>query len=488
MSIDRSQEYLYGLLKEFQALPKEAEWVEFKINNCAPEEIGEYISALANAAVLCGKSHAYIVWGISNQTHEIIGTTFKPSRTKKGNEEFENWLLRLLSPKLLFHFHEFQVDQKPVVILEVKRASHQPVQFQGQEYVRIGSYKKKLKDFPEKERELWRLFDQTPFEEQLAVDNISSEDVLRLLDYPSYFDLLGLALPDNRDGILSRLSDERMIIQNPAGKWSVTNLGAILFAKKLDDFKHLKRKSIRVIEYKGNNKVQPLREQEGNKGYASGYEGLIGYINNLLPTNEILGQALRKTVSMYPELAIRELVVNAFIHQDFTMTGTGPMIEIFQDRMEITNPGKPLVATERFLDSPPKSRNETLASFLRRIGVCEERGSGIDKVVFETEFYQLPAPVFEVTADHTRAVLFAHKPFTKMDKKERIHACYLHACLKYVSREFMTNSSIRNRFGIDPHNIAQASRIIRDAVDEGVVCPYDSQVSKKLMKYVPFWA
>ncbi|MBC8378248.1 MAG: putative DNA binding domain-containing protein [Planctomycetes bacterium] len=488
MTVDRPLEYLQGLLKELRALPKETEWIEFKENIYTPEEIGEYISALANAAVLCGKSYAYVIWGINDQTHEVVGTTFQPTETKIGNEELENWLLRLLKPKIHFYFYDLKVGQKSVVILEIERTSHHPVQFQGQEYIRVGSYKKKLKDFPEKERQLWRLFDQTPFEEQLAVDNVSSEDVLRLLDYPSYFDLLGLALPDNRDGILSRLSDERMIVQNPAGKWSITNLGAILFAKKLDDFKHLKRKSIRVIEYKGNNKVQSLREQEGNKGYASGYEGLIGYINNLLPTNEILGQALRKTVSMYPELAIRELVVNAFIHQDFTKTGTGPMIEIFQDRMEITNPGKPLVATERFLDSPPKSRNETLASFLRRIGVCEERGSGIDKVVSETEFYQLPAPVFEVTADHTRAVLFAHKPFTKMDKKERIRACYLHACLKYVSREFMTNSSIRNRFGIDPHNIAQASRIIRDAVDEGVVRPHDSEVSKKLMKYVPFWA
>ena len=485
--MDRANENLCGLFRELRALPEEAEWVEFKQNNFNPEEIGEYISALANSAVLCGKANAYIVWGIKDKTHETVGTTFKPRQLKKGNEEIENWILHLLNPKTHFHFFEFEDRGKRVVLLEIKCASHHPVQFQGQKYIRIGSYKKKLKDFPEKERELWRLLDKTPFEEQVAVSDITADEVLRFFDYPAYFDLLELPLPDNRDGILSRLNNDGMIEKNKGGQWDIMNLGAILFAKNLGDFKHLKRKSIRVIVYKDNSRIETLREQEGNKGYASGFEGLIGYINNLLPTNEIIGKALRKTVSMYPELAIRELVANAFIHQDFTMTGTGPMIEIFQDRMEITNPGKPLVETERFLDTPPKSRNENLASFLRRIGICEERGSGIDKVVFQTELYQLPAPVFEATPEHTRAILFAHKPFTKMDKKERIHACYLHVCLKYVNREYMTNASLRERFGVEAHNYPIVSKVIRDSLDAGAIRLYDSKAPPKFKKYTPFW-
>lgn len=127
-----------------------------------------------------------------------------------------------------------------------------------------------------------------------------------------------------------------------------------------------------------------------------------------VPSNEVIEKALRKTVPMYPELAVRELVVNALIHQDFFVTGASPMVEIFADRIEITNPGQPLVATDRFLDTPPRSRNEGLASLMRRMGVCEERGSGVDKVVFQTEVFQLPAPLFEVTGESTRAVLFAH--------------------------------------------------------------------------------
>lgn len=122
------------------------------------------------------------------------------------------------------------------------------------------------------------------------------------------------------------------------------------------------RKSVRVIVYNSKNKTVPSHEQVGGKGYASGFEGLIGYINQTLPKNEVMGKALRKDVPMYPELAVRELVANAIIHQHFFMQGTGPMIEIFDGRVEITNPGTPLIDKQRFVDHPPISRNETLAS------------------------------------------------------------------------------------------------------------------------------
>ena len=334
----------------------------------------------------------------------------------------------------------------------------------------------------------WRFFDETPFEDQIAVERLSSGEAINLVDYPTYFDLLEKPLPETRDGILEALAADSIITKSDSGHWNVTNLGAILLARKLCDFRSLKRKAIRVILYKGNSRVETVKEQEGARGYASGFKGLIDYINSLLPSNEVIEHAIRKTVPMYPELAVRELVANAIIHQDFFVTGAGPLIEIFDDRMEITNPGVPLIDTKRFLDSPPRSRNDALASFMRRIGVCEERGSGIDKVVFETEYFQLPAPVFEVAGDNTRIVLFAHRELKKMDKDDRIRACYLHSCLKFVSRGFMTNSSIRERFGIKPQNSATASRIIREAVNSKMIRPYDDEAGKKFMKYVPFWA
>ena len=197
---------------------------------------------------------------------------------------------------------------------------------------------------------------------------------------------------------------------------------------------------------------------------------------------------MRKDFPMFPDLAIRELVANALIHQDFYITGTSPMIEIFTNRIEITNPGIPLVETDRFLDSPPKSRNEALASLLRRIGVCEERGSGIDKVIFQTEFYQLPAPLFENTQEYTRVVLFAHIDFDDMDKEDRIRACYLHACLQYVQRKHLTNASLRERFGLKEANIAQATRVINATIEKGLIKKIGTAESRKEAKYCPYWA
>lgn len=488
MTTDRPVDYLVSLVRELCKLPHETEWVEFKVNDAEPQQIGEYLSALANSAALAGKAFAYLVWGVSDDEHTVVGTKFSHATAKVGNEELESWLLRSLAPKIHFRFFDVVVDDLPVVLLEIERAFRQPVQFQGSEFVRVGSYKKRLKDFPEKERALWRLFDNAPFENGVAVERVPDEEVLRLLDYPAYFDLMERPLPENRSGILAALEDDKLIVPCEAGGWNITNLGAILFAKHLDDFAVLKRKAMRVIQYRGKSRADGGKEQVNGKGYASGFESLMGYVNGLLPSNEVIGQALRKTVSMFPELAVRELVANALIHQDFFVTGAGPMVEIFDDRIEITNPGEPLVDTQRFVDTPPKSRNDGVASLLRRFRICEERGSGIDKVIAQIELFQLPAPIFEVPEGFTRAVLFAHRPLTQMDKADRIRAVYQHACLRYVNRQNMTNSSVRERFGIEAQNSAAASRLIREAVEAGVVALYDPKAAPKMMRYVPVWA
>lgn len=488
MTSQRNKDYYQSLVEELCKLPKETEWVEFKHNNADPNEIGEYISALSNSAALAGKIHAYLLWGIDDDSHEILGTTFRYGSSKMGNEELENWLLRLLAPKIRFDFYEIDFNGKMVCLLEIEAAQRQPVQFSGQEFVRVGSYKKKLKEFPEKERELWRLFDSTPFERQVAASHLLNSEVLDKLDYPAYFELLALPMPTGAEGIINALAADDLVTRDDAGRWNITNLGAVLFAKNLDDFKSLKRKAVRVVLYRGEGRIQTIREQTGNRGYASGFEGLIRFINGLLPSNEVIGEALRKEVPMFPELAVRELVANALIHQDFSQSGNGPIVEIFNSRMEITNPGLPLIETQRFLDAPPKSRNEALASLLRRIGVCEERGSGIDKVVFQTEFYQLPAPSFETVEKSTKTVLFAHKDLNDMDKADKVRTCYLHACLRFVERQPMTNTSLRERFKVEAHNRAIVTRIINDTLESGLILPYDPDQGRRHAKYIPFWA
>ena len=483
----RKEEDLRIQLKELLKLPNETEWVEFKQNKCEPEEIGEYISALSNSAALVGKESSFMVWGIDDATHEIVGTSFQPARLKIGNTELETWLLQHLSPRINFVFKELTVDGKSVVILEIDAAARHPVKFKHVEYFRIGSSKRKLNEFPEKERELWRTFDRVVFEKEIAIENVNSSEILQILDTPPYFDLLGLPYPDNRQGILNALEAEQLIVPYN-DQWSITNLGLLLFAKRLDVHSHLKRKAVRVVLYEGKSRVKTIREQQGNLGYANGFTALCSFIEAVLPVNEVIEKALRKQVPMFPPLAVRELMANAIIHQDFYLTGTSPMVEIFSDRMEITNPGVPIVKTERFLDNPPRSRNEILASLMRRFGICEERGSGIDKVVSQTELYQLPAPLFEAASDFTRVVLFAHKDLEEMDKEDKVRACYLHACLRYVNRDFMTNTSLRERFGIDQKNSAIVSRIIRETLEANLIRPQDADSGPKFKKYIPFWA
>jgi ATP-dependent DNA helicase RecG len=476
---------LQRLVDHLRSLPREAEWVEFKRDRADPQEIGEYISALSNGAALHRQPQAFMLWGFEDGSHRLLGTTFRPHETKVGNEELENWILRLLNPRIEVRIHEGNLDGKYVVLFEIQPASHQPVGFSGIEYIRVGSYTKKLKDFPEKERALWAISSEKPFESCLAAASVGSDDVLALIDYVSCFRLLGIPLPDNRQAIFERLASERVVVPQSGVRFDITNVGAVLFAVDLRRFDRLARKAPRVIIYKGENRTETIKEHPEYRGYAVGFEDLIAYINDQLPQNEQIGQALRRQVRVFPEQAIRELVPNALIHQDFNLTGTGPMIEIFTGRMEITNPGLPLIDTLRFIDEPPRSRNEALAGLMRRMNLCEERGSGIDKVIAAVEAFQLPAPDFRAASQHTVAVLFGPRDFAGMDRQDRVRACYQHACLWFVSGKRMTNATLRSRLNIAKTSYPLASRIIRDTIDAGLI--RQAGGSRKNANYVPFW-
>ena len=228
-------------VRKLCSLKAETECVEFKHNNIKPDEIGEYISALSNTAATIPQPFAYVGWGIDDASHKIIGT-----------------------------------DNKNVVVLEIPAASHTPVSFKDTEYIRVGSYKKKLKGHPEQERALWSAFEKHCFEQETAAEI--------------------------------------------------------------------------------------------------------------------------------------------------------------------------------------------------------------------TEQYQLPAPLFETTAEHTRVVLFAHRSFQEIERDARIRAAYLHASLKYVERKSMTNKTLRERFELDAKNSATVSRIIKDAIDRKLIKCQDETVGAKAKKYLPYWA
>lgn len=480
-----NEQQLRELTNELVKQPHESEWVEFKLNFHSPEEIGQRLSALSNGACIHNQDFGYLVFGVEDQTQIIKGTSFRAKSHKRGGEDLEHWLTTRLNPKIDFTVYEFDYDEtRHISLYVIPAAKTQPVEFIHQSYVRIGSITKKLNEYPEKQAKIWKK-NVTPFEKEIAMDNLSAADITKYLSTETYFDLMKIPYPSTQQGVINKFIEDGLVIKNRG--YAITKLGALLFAKQLKDFESVARKSIRVIVYKGKNKVATEREQIGGRGYAIGFEGLVVWINSQLPANEEIGKALREESRMYPEVAIRELVANALVHQDLNEKGF-PMIEIFTDRIEISNPGTPLVTPERFIDAYV-SRNEKLADIMRRMGFCEEKGSGLDKVIFYNELYQLPPINVIVAENRTRITIYSYKTLNDLDKKEKIRACYQHACLKYVSNEKMTNQSLRDRFKIEDQNSAIASRIIKDALEEGVIKKDDPESkSRKYPSYLPIWA
>lgn len=323
--------------------------------------------------------------------------------------------------------------------------------------------------------------------EEVSRSGMTGQEVIDLLDTQTLFELLDEPYPRTIDATLDRLVRERLLLAR-RGHFDLTRLCGILLARRLDDFPDISRKAPRVIVYTGASKLETKLDQIGAKGYAVGFRGLIRFIMSQLPQNELVQDAIRTEVKLLPELAIRELVANALVHQDFMMTGASVMVEIYSNHVEISNPGAPIVEVNRFIDGY-QSRNERLADLMRRMGVCEEKGSGIDKVIHAAEAFQLPAPEFRETSGRTSVALAGPKPFEKMGRDDRIRACYQHAGLKRVMNDFMTNQSLRERFKLPDTKSAIVSQVITATAHEGLIKADESTLkSRKLRRYLPYWA
>lgn len=260
-----------------------------------------------------------------------------------------------------------------------------------------------------------------------------------------------------------------------------------MLARKLADFPDVARKAARVVVYGGTSKLRTTVDQSWPGGYATGFRDLVRFVMSHVPQHEVVRNVVRTSVALAPEIVVRELVANALVHQDFMMDGMSVMIEIYADRLEISNPGRAIVAPDRFIDGY-QSRNDRLADLMRRMGLCEENGSGIDRVVQAAEAMVLPAPQFREDCNRVSVVLGRPKPFAEMDRNERMLACYQHAGLRRVMNDFMTNQSLRARFGLAESASAAISRVLQDAVKAGLVRsigPLDSD--RKRRRYVPYW-
>lgn len=471
------------LRKSLGPVPQELNEIDWKVNiSERGDRVARHFSAFANYS-----EGGFLVFGVDNEGSKI-GLNLEDCRnitSKIGNIVRDG-----LEPPITVDTSVLSIEARSLLFFYIEESETKPVHLRGKtiydSYTRSAGQTRKLSA-----QEVARIISGSrglTFETKLATAAMSASTVIEKLDFTTYFDLLRKPIPSTTGGIMEIFTKEKIVRRTNDG-YHITNLGAILLAKNLEDFEELKRKAVRLIQYKGRDRLQRLKESTGKRGYASGFSNLINFINAVLPSNEVIRKAIRREVKLYPELAMREIIANALIHQDFEMVGSGPVIEIFEDRIEIRNPGRPLIKTERFLDHPPRSRNEILASLMRRFGICEESGTGVDKIVSECEMYQLPAPNFVIEDDHLIATLYAPRSLTKMNREDRVRACYLHACLRYVAKDVITNATVRERFKISKGNYPAASKIIAETIEAGYIAPRDPKSkSRKHAQYIPFWA
>ncbi|MEH2235290.1 ATP-binding protein [Nostoc sp.] len=460
-------------------VPTETERLEFKEakQQFNSTKLLKYCVSLAN------KGGGYIVLGVTDKPpRQVVGSL------AWGTAEALNSIKAKIVNEFRFRVEvtELQHPNGRVLVFEVpSRPLGRALDYQGAYLMRAGEELQ-----PMTPDMLKRIFaeDQQDWFSQPARSDASPDDVIALLDNQSYFELLGIPYPTNGDAVLERLQSQDLIKQTAQG-WTITNLAAILLAKKLDAFSlALARKAPRVVIYEGISKLKTRDDKTDNRGYAVGFEGLVDFVYSAAPQNHFVEEVVREEMKMFPKQALRELIANALVHQDFLATGASVMIEMYSDRIDISNPGIPPIQVERFIDEN-RSRNEQLAYLMRLFGICEEKGSGIDKVISAAEDFQLPAPDFRVGDTRTTAVLFAHQDFAHMSKSDRIRACYQHCCLLYVSNQQMSNQTLRERFGLSESRTATVSLIIGATKEAGLIKADESEsTSTRYARYLPFWA
>lgn len=479
------------LIYSLAGFPNETEWIEFKEGNSEPTRIARDISALANSAAFLGREYAYKIWGLEDDSHRLVGTTFDHlSKKGKGNQALLIWLRNALSRNANYEFLPLDHDGKHFVVLRICAASMQPVYYDKDAYIREGSSSTRLEPGSAKEAELWRRLQREGYELRIAREDLDSVSITQALDLDTYYDLLRLRKPHTLSDLLLPLVEQDLLRQQDNGRFAITNLGALLIAKRLSDFPGLRKRILRVVRHEGKGNLRILEDRHFDCGYAIALPEAQAHIMSSISSKEVLDGAFRRVEYSYPEAAIRELLSNVVMHQDLSDTTSGPTVGIYENRIEFSNPGISLIPVERMLNARPKTRNSMLVDIMRQMDLCEEDGTGFDIAVDACEAAHLPAPVASCDEElGTQVTLFGGRAYDRMTKAERKNAVYWHACLLYAQGESISNQTLRERFGLEGarKNVISMSRLIRECLDDGLIREEDEDSSDKFKRYIPYW-
>ena len=479
--MDWKEKALEILKDSLTPVPSELNELDWKSTlSSKTERLAQHISAFSN-----NSGGGILVFGVNNNatfsdlTQEEIEKTIK----LLGNIAQNN----LDRPIYLDH-SVLEYEGTPLLFIHIPEEPEKPVYLRGKDiyYSYHRSAGQTVRMSRPQVRALIAASEGLSYEEQKAKTGLCPSEVLKYLDYTAFFELLHKTLPSSETSIIECLKDYKLC-REERSQWTITRLGALLFAKDFNDFDSMKSREVIVRKYVGCHNRDQEFEKPIFQGYAIGFEKLVDFLLTHSGATEDI-RVLRGSKYTYPRIAIREFLANALVHQDFSMSGMPVTIEIFSNRLSITNAGAPLNDINRLIDLPPHSRNEQLAQMTFYLGICERRGSGIDRAIAAIEEMNLPPVQFSKSEQHTRVTLFPQKRFKEMAKKEKILACYQHACLKYEEGESINNQSIRERFELSKNDSSVASRIIADTLEAGRIKPEDSETkSKKYMRYIPYY-
>ncbi len=343
----------------------EQEWFEFKENWFQADELGEYVSALSNSAAFHYKDEAYFIWGVNNASHNIVGTNFNPYQDH-NNEPYQNYLARNLFPSVNFKFEELYIDDKRIVVLVIPAAEEIPTAFKERRFIRIGSAKNNIRNYPKREIQLFRILNT-------KVETLETKPTkYQSLSFNKLFGYYG-----SRGIVLRQETFEKNLnLRNKDGEYN-------LLAQLLSDDSHM---PLRVSIFSGLTKASNLFSvrEFGNNCLLYTLDDVLRYgdVLNVIQADEENRIVERKEVSLFDSKAFREAIINAILH-NYWIGGNEPMISVFSDRIEILSRGAlpPGQTKEGFYKGESVPVNEKLSEIFLQLHISEKSGRGVPKIV-----------------------------------------------------------------------------------------------------------
>jgi ATP-dependent DNA helicase RecG len=476
-----TEERLKQLLDELCRLPGETEWVEFKVNYVKHEEIGKDISALSNSACLHDKKNTYLVFGIENETHNVVGTAFKPKHYKVGSEELENWLARLLKPRIDFKIYEFKYSNKLMVIFEIDPTHHTPVKFKNTAYIRVGSYTKKLSDFPEKERKIWKK--QTIYDwsaqicKNAAVDDLDPEAVSKARkEYKQKYPQQAEEVDKWND--LTFLNKAKVTIRN-----KITNAAIVLLGK--NESEHFISPSTAKMTWILRNEKNETKDYEHfGPPFVLNTDRVLAKIRNLKYRYLPDGTLFPIEINQYEPYVIREALHNCIAHQDYELRDT-VTVEEKSDELIFINSGSFIPGTVESViqqNAPQKQRNGFLANAMLNLGMIDVIGSGIVRMFNMQKERFFPLPDYDLSApDKVRVTIFGkvlNENYTQLLIKNRNMDLSTVILLDKVQKN--------TRISKDEHKRLKSKKLVEGRYPNLFVSSYIAAATEEKAKYIKY--